>query len=47
VDLPYVSMFVSSTNPIAIVGPASKVGKRVEAKNKNRIRDRLSSRLEA
>jgi len=34
-------MFVLSTNLIAIVGPASKVSKRVEAKNKNKIRDKL------
>jgi len=32
---------VSSTNPITIVNPISKVGRKVEAKNRNNIRDRV------
>jgi len=30
-----------STNPIAIIGPVSNIGRRIEAKNRNRISDRL------
>ena len=40
-DLLYVSMFILFINPIAVVGPASKISKKVEAKNKNRIRNRV------
>jgi len=41
VDLLYVRMFILSTNPIAVVNPVSKVSRRVEAKNRNSIRDRV------
>jgi len=40
-DLLYVRMFILSTNPIAVVSLISRVSRSVEAKNKNRIRDRV------
>ena len=37
----YVRMLVSSIKPIAIVGPVLRISRRVEAKNRNRIGDRV------
>jgi len=37
----YIRMLILSTKPIAIVGLVSRISRRVEAKNRNRIRDRV------
>ena len=37
----YIRMLVLSTKPIAIVCPVFRVGRREEAKNRNRIGDRV------
>jgi hypothetical protein len=41
VDLLNVSMLVSSTKPIAVVAPVLSCGRRVEAKKRKRISDRV------
>ena len=40
-DLLCIRMFILSINPIAIIGPISNISRKVEAKNRNRIRDKV------